>query len=355
MMKASLRMGALLTAAAALTVSGCANPEGTNSGASGTSGGQQTTTATSGSTCTIDQYGTPKIDLKNAVVGFSQSETEANPFRITETASITDEATKLGVKQLLKRNANSNLNQQNSDIEGMLAQGANLLIVAPLNSDGLGKALDAAKARHVPVLTIDRKLNGVTPCKDYLAFIGSDFVTQGKRAAAQLAKVTGGSGKVAILLGATGNNVTTDRTSGFKDYLNSSAKGLSIVAEQNADFTREKGQSVTEQLLQSHPEITAIYAENDEMALGAVTAITAAGKKPGTDIKIVSVDGTRAAVQDIVSGTLNGDVESNPRFGPLTFSTLQDYLAGKKVPSTITIQDKEYDSGNAAAEVANAY
>ncbi|AHI01108.1 ABC transporter substrate-binding protein [Kutzneria albida] len=352
-MKSSLRLSATLTTLAALTLTGCANPEGGGSSGTG-SGGQQTASAASGPTCTIEQYGATKVDFKNAVVGFSQSEAEANPFRITETQSITDEAQKLGVK-LLKRNANSNLGQQVSDIQGLLAQGANLLVVAPLNSEGLQPALDAARAKHVPVVTIDRKLSSATPCKDYLTFIGSDFVEQGKRAAAQLVKATGGTGKVAILLGATGNNVTTDRTSGFKDYLAAQGKGLTVVAEQTGEFTREKGQSVTEQLLQAHPEITAVYAENDEMALGAVTAISGSGRKPGKDVKVVSVDGTRNAVQGIVDGTINGVVESNPRFGPLAMSTLRDFLSGKGIPNTVTIKDKEYDPGNAAAEVAGAY
>jgi ABC-type sugar transport system substrate-binding protein len=352
-MKSSL--GAVAAVAALLVLSGCANPENNGGGGSGaTGGGQQTASNSSGPTCTLDAYGATKVDFSKAVIGFSQSEAEANPFRITETQSITDEAQKQGV-QLLKRNANSNLSQQISDIQGLLAQGANLLVVAPLNSEGLEPALQAARDKKVPVVTIDRKLSSATPCKDYLTFIGSDFVAQGKRAATQLVKATNGTAKVAILLGATGNNVTTDRTSGFTDYLKANAPNVQVVAQQTGDFTREKGQSVTEQLLQAHPDITAVYAENDEMALGAVTAINGAGKKPGTDIKVFSVDGTRNVVQGIVNGQINGDVESNPRFGPLALSTLKDFLDGKAIPQTITIQDKEYDSANAAAQVGNSY
>jgi ABC-type sugar transport system substrate-binding protein len=352
-MKSSL--GAAAAVVALLMVTGCANPESTGGGSTPTSGGgQQTASNASGPTCTLDAYGANKVDFSKAVVGFSQSEAEANPFRITETQSITDEAQKQGV-QLLKRNANSNLSQQISDIQGLLAQGANLLIVAPLNSEGLEPALQAARDKKVPVVTIDRKLSSATACKDYLTFIGSDFVAQGKRAATQLVKATNGSAKVAILLGATGNNVTTDRTSGFTDYLKANAPNVQVVAQQTGDFTREKGQSVTEQLLQAHPEITAVYAENDEMALGAVTAISGAGKKPGSDIKVFSVDGTRNVVQGIVAGQINGDVESNPRFGPLALGALKDLMAGKPVQQTITIQDQEYDSSNAAAQVGNAY
>ncbi|MBP2473392.1 ribose transport system substrate-binding protein [Crossiella equi] len=352
-----LKTGAAMAAAAALVLAGCANPEDSGNPGATSGGGEQVAKSeqpTGGTTCKIDTYGTPKIDLKNAIVGFSQSEKEANPFRIAETASIKDEAAKVGVKQLLTTNSNNDLGKQISDIQSMLAQGAQVLIVAPLNSDGLEPALRAAAEKKVPVLTIDRKLNAAKPCKDYLTFIGSDFVDQGKRAGESMIKVTGGNAKVAILLGSSGNNVTTDRTNGFKDAVKGTA-GIQVVAEQTGDFSREKGQTVTEQLLQSKPEINAIYAENDEMALGAITAIRAAGKQPGKDIKVISVDGTRNAVQAIVDGTINGVIESNPRFGPLAFSTIQKYLAGEAIPEKIIIQDKAYDEANAKAEVNGAY
>lgn len=318
----TLTAACLLTVAAALTASGCAKQESSTSAGGNSSAGAQVVAspsaaagdAAAGSGCTLQSYGATKIDLKDAVVGFSQSEKEANPFRIAETQSIKDEAAKLGVKKLLTTNAQSQLPKQISDIQDMLNQGAQLLIIAPLNSDGLEPALQAAAAKHVPVITIDRKLNA-TACKDYLTFIGSNFVEQGKRAADALAKATGGTGKVAVLLGTSGNGVTTDRTKGFVDEIAATAPGLEIVAQQTGEFARDKGQQVTEQLLQAHPEITAIYAENDEMGLGAVTAVKGAGKKPGSDIKIVSVDGTRNAVQSLANGEYNGVIESNPASG----------------------------------------
>ena len=351
-----LRMGTALAAATLLTLTGCANPEGGGTDPGAGSGGQQVTRTqdAGGPGCALQQYGVDKLDLTKAVVGFSQSEKEANPFRIAETASITAEAKKVGAR-LITTNANSDLGKQISDIQSMLAQGAQLLIVAPLNSEGLEPALRAAREKKVPVITVDRKLSSAAPCKDYLTFIGSDFVDQGRRAGEAMAKVTGGNGKVAILLGSSGNNVTTDRTSGFKDYLKASAPGLQIVAEQTGDFAREKGQQVTEQLLQANPGITAIYAQNDEMALGAVTAVRSSGRKPGQDIKIVSVDGTRNAVEGIIAGDLNAVIESNPRFGPLAFQTAQKFYAGESIAPTVIIQDKSYDSANAKAEVANAY
>lgn len=345
---------ALLLAGA--TLAGCTKSEDTASPSTSASGGAQVVESSSpqGAGCTLQQYGAAPLDLKNAVVGFSQSEKEANPFRIAETQSIKDEAAKLGVKKLLTTNANSQLTKQISDIQDMLAQGAQFLIVAPLNSDGLEPALQAAAAKKVPVLTIDRKINA-TACKDYLSFLGSNFVEQGKRAADALIQVTGGTGKVAILLGSSGNNVTTDRTNGFVDQLKAKAPGLTIAAQQTGEFARDKGQAVMEQLISSNPEITAVYAENDEMALGAVTALKTAGKNPGKDVKIVSIDGTRNAVQAIADGTINAVIESNPRFGPLAFQTAQSFYSGSAIQPNVIISDRAYDSTNAKDSLASAY
>jgi ABC-type sugar transport system substrate-binding protein len=340
-----------------LAVAGCTKSEDSNTPppAAGTGGAQATQApASSGPTCALSQYGGSQIDLKSAVVGFSQSEKEANPFRIAETQSIKDEAAKAGVKQLLTTNANSQLSKQISDIQDMINQGAQVLIVAPLNSDGLEPALSAARAKNIPVLTIDRKVNA-TACRDYVAFLGSNFVEQGKRAAQQMAKALSNKGKVAILLGSSGNNVTTDRTSGFVDELKATAPGIQVVAQQTGDFARDKGQQVMEQLIQATPDINGVYAENDEMALGALVALTSAGKKPGTDVQVVSVDGTRNAVTKVTDGQMYSVVESNPRFGPLSFETLRTFFAGQPVAQNVVISDKLYTKDNATAEVANAY
>jgi len=160
---------------------------------------------------------------------------------------------------------------------------------------------------------------------------------------------------VAILLGSSGNNVTTDRTDGFVDELEKIAPDIEIVAQQTGEFARDKGQQVMEQIIQAQPDINGVYAENDEMALGALVALKSAGKAPGTDIQVVSIDGTRNAVQKIVDGEMYAVVESNPRFGPLAFETLQTFLSGEPVAQDVVISDKLYGKDNAAGEVANAY
>lgn len=302
--------------------------------------------------CTATGQGYAKIDMKGATVGFSQSEPETAAFRIAETQSMKDEAAVQGAT-LITTNANNEIAKQVTDIQGMINQGVDMLIVAPLNSDGLQPAFDAARAKGIPVVTVDRLVNSVA-CTDYLTFIGSDFVSQGKRAADAMIKETGGEGKVAILLGSSGNSVTTDRTTGFVDELGT-APGLEIVVQQTANFARTDGQTVMASLLQAHPEITAVYAENDEMGVGAVTAITAAGKNPGTDIKVISIDGTHDAVQLIVDGKYNGVIESNPRFGPLAFKALMDFESDVAVPAKIIIGDNEYTPDNAAANLDKAF
>jgi ribose transport system substrate-binding protein len=339
-----------------LLVSACAKAEdGTAAPGGSASGGAQVvqSTGTAGPTCTLQQFGGTTFDLKSAKVGFSQSEKEANPFRIAETQSIKDEAAKLGITQLTTTNAASQFNKQISDVEQMIDSGVQLLVIAPLNSDGWDSVFAKASAKKIPIITIDRKINA-TACKDYLTFIGSDFAQQGKRAADEMAKALGNKGKVAILLGAPGNNVTTLRTSGFKDEIAKVAPGVTIAFEQTGNFAREDGQKVAEQLLQSQSDINGIYAENDEMALGAIVALKSAGKKAG-DVKVVSIDGTKGAVQAIADGWASAVIESNPRFGPLAFATATTFLAGQPIGQDIIIQDRQYDGSNAKTDVNSAY
>lgn len=337
---------------------GCAKSEDDNDKSSASSGGGKDSgqvaaePAKGAKTCTLAAYGGKKTDLKNATVGFSQSEKEANPFRIAETASIKAEAKKRGVK-LLTANAQSQFSKQISDVQDLISKGADLLVIAPLNSDGWEPVLKQAAAKNIPIVTVDRKINAKA-CKDYVSFIGSDFVQQGRRAADQMIKATGGKGEVAILLGAPGNNVTTERTKGFSERIKQKAPGLKVVFKQTGEFAREKGQQVTEQLIQSKPGIDGIYAENDEMGLGAVNALKGAGKKAG-DVKIVTVDGTRNAVQGIVDKWIYGVVESNPRFGPLAFQTLDDFTQGKKVGQDIVIKDSAYTPANAERDLSKAF
>ena len=324
--------------------------------AAGTGSEQVVQEVMEGDLCTPAAYGgsgVDVIDLATATIGFAQSEKEANPFRIAETQSIKDEAEKLGIN-LITTNANSDLNKEISDIKSMVDQGANALIISPLNSEGLDEALNYARDAGVPVFTIDRFLTSDVFCDTYMGWVGSDFVEQGRRAAQAMIDVSGGEGKLAILLGAAGVNVTDDRNAGFLEVLGSVPNNIEIVAQQTANYVREEGQTVTEQLITANPDINLIYAHNDEMALGAVAALKAFGMQPG-DVKIITIDGTKGAVQGIIDGWISGVIESNPRFGPLAFEALDKFYNGDGVPQVTIISDKEYTPENAEAELANAY
>jgi len=262
-----------------------------------------------------------------------------------------DEAAKQGA-ELLYANANKDPQKQIADIKDLITKGAKMIIVAPLNSDGLQPAWDAAAAAKVPVVTVDR-LVSQTPCKDYLTFIGSNFVSQGKRAADAMGEALGSKGNVAILLGSSGNGVTTDRTSGFVDEMKAKFPDIKISKQQTGDFDRAKGQAVASQLLQADPTITGFYAENDEMGVGAYNAVKAAGKAPGKDIKIVSIDGIKDAVTKITTGEYTAVIQSNPRFGPLAFKALMDFEKGTAVPAKIIIEDGDYLTADAAKSKAD--
>ena len=133
------------------------------------------------------------------------------------------------------------------------------------------------------------------------------------------------------------------------------ASGLVLLASQSGDFARDKGRQVAETLLQAHPDTTIVYAHNDEMALGAIAAIEAAGKAPGKDILVVSIDGEKDAVQAIIDGKLGATCECSPRFGPKAFDIMYQYAAGEKIPPNIINPDRFFDASNAKEMLATAF
>ena len=304
-----------------------------------------------GPICKGSDLGIGKIDFSKDTIGWAQSEKEANPFRIASTKSQVAEAKKRGIK-LLTTNAQSDAQQENSDIKGMIDKGAKAIIFSPINSTGLGDAISYAKSKKVAMIPVDRNITGVKGCQEVGPQLGSDFVQQGERAADAMIKATGGKAKLAILLGASGVNVTDDRTAGFKAQLKAkNAAGIEIIFEQTADFTREKGKSVTETLLQAHPDVTAIYAENDEMGLGALAALDDKNMSGTDKVHIVSIDGTKGAVQAIVDGNFDAVIESNPAYGPSAFTALDAYVNGAGAPAVTITTDNQYDKANAQAAI----
>jgi len=297
----------------------------------------------------------PKLEQKDKYkVGFAQTESN-NPWRIAQTNSMKAEAEKLGF-QLVYTDAAGSAAKQVADVNSMIAQGVDVIFLAPREEKPLIPAVMAAKKAGIPVILLDRSVDPslAKAGEDYLTFIGSNFVEEGKRVAEWLVKNANGKSKIIELEGTTGSSPANDRKKGFDEAIKA-AGGFEIVASQTGDFARDKGRQVAEALLQAHPDADVIYAHNDEMAIGAIAALEAAGKVPGKDVLVLSIDGGKEAVQAVVDGKIAAVVECNPRFGPKAFETMMRYAKGEKIDPMIINDDKFYDASNAAAELANAY
>lgn len=297
----------------------------------------------------------PKLAQKDTYkVGFAQTESN-NPWRIAQTNSMKAEAEKLGF-QLVYTDAAGSAAKQVADVNSMIAQGVDVIFLAPREEKPLIPAVMAAKKAGIPVILLDRSVDPslAKAGEDYLTFIGSNFVEEGQRIAEWLVKNANGKSKIIELEGTTGSSPANDRKKGFDDAIKA-AGGFEIVASQTGDFARDKGRQVAEALLQAHPDADIIYAHNDEMAIGAIAALEAAGKVPGKDVLVLSIDGGKEAVQLVVDGKIAAVVECNPRFGPKAFETMLRYAKGETIEPALVNEDKFYDASNAAAELANAY
>jgi ABC-type sugar transport system substrate-binding protein len=307
------------------------------------------------STGAFAQEGLPKLEKKDTYkVGFAQTESN-NPWRIAQTESMKAEAEKLGY-QLVYTDAAGSAAKQVADVNSMIAQGVDLIFLAPREEKPLIPAVMAAKKAGIPVILLDRNVDQslAKAGEDYVTFIGSDFIDEGKRMAEWLLKNKPEGAKIIELEGTVGSSPANDRKKGFDEALAGKPE-FQILASQSGDFARDKGRQVAEALLQAHPDADVIYAHNDEMAMGAIAALEAAGKTPGKDVLVLSIDGGKEAVQAVVDGKIAAVVECNPRFGPKAFETMARYVAGETIEPWVKNVDKFYDPSNAAAEVANAY
>ncbi|GCE09237.1 ABC transporter substrate-binding protein [Dictyobacter aurantiacus] len=305
-------------------------------------GGDNTSGNASSSGCSSP----PKLAKKSHYrVGFSQQVNNA-PWRIAETTSVQEEASRRG-DTVIYTDAQNSDSKQVSDIQSIIAQHPDVLLIAPLTEDGEVSAIKQAAAACIPVILLDRDANHskVTPGKDYITFIGSDFVREGQRVAQHLIQKTNGKAKIIELQGTTGSSPAINRTKGFEDEIQSHS-GMQIIARQDANFDRATGLKTMQTLLQSHPEVTAVYAENDEMALGAIDALKAAGKKPGKDVLVASIDGENAALQAVQNGEETIVVQCNPRLGPIAFDTIDKYANGTVPQQWVVQQDNQYTADN---------
>lgn len=259
-------------------------------------------------------------------IGFSIS-TLNNPFFVTLSEGAEAKAEELGATVSVV-DAQDDAAKQASDVEDLIQQGVDLIMINPVDSEAVAAAVESANAANIPVITVDRSASG----GEVVSHIASDNVAGGEMAGELLVSLVGEGAKVAELEGVPGSSAANERGEGF----NNVAEGqLDIVAKQTANFNRGEGLTVMENILQSNPDIKGVFAHNDEMALGALEAIEAAGK----DITVVGFDATEDAVKAVEEGRMAGTVAQKPEMiGEMAVETAVKSLEGEEVEASIPVE-----------------
>ncbi|WP_437625349.1 ABC transporter substrate-binding protein [Sorangium sp. So ce1151] len=305
--------------------------------------------ATSKPASVTDTAGRAPKKLSEIVVGFSQTGAESS-WRVAHSKSIQEEAEKRHVQLLFADGQNVHNNQVNA-VNGFITKGVDIIVIAPQESLGWKPTLKEAKRAGIPVVLTSR---GVDAGEElYETVLVADFVWEGRQAAEWLAKQTNGKARIIELVGTPAADVAVMRKAGFAEVI-AKHPDMKIIASQSGDFTRTKGKAVMETLLAAHKgEINAVYAHNDDMALGAIQAIQAAGLKPGQDILVVSIDAVKAAFEAMMEGKLNATVECSAMHGPLLLDTIEKIARGEKVPKRTVVPGQVFEQAQAAALISS--
>lgn len=241
------------------------------------------------------------------------------------------EAAKEAQVRLVVTNAEDSAAKQLSQVEDLITRKPDFLLLAPVDSDVLVSAVEAAHRANIPVITIDRTVNS----DKVLTFIGVDDVAGGRAAGEYVVDRLNGKGNVIMLEGVMGSSAQRDRAQGFEEVI-SQYEGIKMLAKQTANFNRVEGMNVTENLLQAHPDVDAIFAQNDEMALGALRAIEAAQKQG--QIIVVGFDADPEAKDAVRLGEMDATVEGSPyKLGIMGINAALQYLNGETLPEQILL------------------
>jgi ABC-type sugar transport system substrate-binding protein len=297
--------------------------------------------------------GSPARADKKITLGFSQIGAESE-WRTANTKSIKEAADTAGIN-LKFSDAQQKQENQIKAIRSFIAQKVDVIAFSPVVETGWEPVLREAKAARIPVILTDRSVN-VKDDSLWVAFMGSDFIEEGRRAANWLVdKTKDNPGPINIveLQGTVGSAPAIDRKKGFEEIIKDKPK-FKIIRSQTGDFTRAKGKEVMEAFLKAEgKKINVLFAHNDDMAIGAIQAIEEAGMKPGKDILIVSIDGVKGAFQAMMAGKLNVSVECSPLLGPQLMSAVKDLMAGKTLPKRIVTKEGVFPQETAAKEFPN--
>lgn len=271
-------------------------------------------------------------------VGFAISSFQ-NDFFVTLADGAKTAATSAGI-DLVVADAGGDAAKQASQVEDFITQNVAVILLNPVDSDAIVPSVEKANAAKIPVITVDRGASG----GEVVSHIASDNVAGGKLAGEYLFTVMGGSGKVIELEGVAGTSAARDRGAGFQQALDAVAGKIERVAKQTANFKRDEGLTVAQNLLQAQPDATGIFAHNDDMALGAVEAVAAAGMAKTTFI--VGFDAAPDALTAVKDGKMAGTIAQQPALmGKLAVETAAKVAKGetveKSIPVEITLVNKD--------------
>ncbi|MGD9480114.1 galactofuranose ABC transporter, galactofuranose-binding protein YtfQ [Shinella sp. G-2] len=284
-------------------------------------------------------------------VGFSQIGSESG-WRAAETTLTKQQAEQRGI-DLKFADAQQKQENQIKALRSFIAQGVDAILVAPVVATGWDEVLQEAKDAEIPVILLDRTVDA--PEDLYMTAVTSDLVHEGKVAGQWLVDTVAGKPcNVVELQGTTGSSPAIDRKKGFEEAL-AGKDNLKIIRSQTGDFTRTKGKEVMESFLKAEDggkNICALYAHNDDMAVGAIQAIKEAGLKPGTDILVVSIDAVPDIFQAMAAGEANATVELTPNMAGPAFDALDAFRKdGKAPPKWIQTESKLYTQADDPAKV----
>ncbi len=295
--------------------------------------------------------GSDSNDDGTITMGFAQVGAESG-WRTANTKSIQETAEAEGI-DLKFTDAQGKQENQIQAIRSYIQQKVDVIAFSPVVETGFDAVLQEAKAAGIPVILTDRAVD-VEDTSLYETFLGSDFVLEGEKAgdwlvenAADSDVNSDGTVNVVQLEGTTGAAPAIDRAEGFASKI-SADDTIEVTASQTGDFTRDGGKQVMESFLQSDDTIDVVFAHNDDMGLGAIEAIEAAGLTPGEDIKIITIDAVKDGMQALADGKINYIVECNPLLGPQLMDLAQKVLDGEEVPERVVTEETTFTQEQAA-------
>ena len=273
-------------------------------------------------------------------VGFAQTGSESG-WRSANTESMKEAFSTENGFDLVFNAADNDPAAQIAAVRSFISQGVDAIVIAPIVSDGWDDVLKEAKDAGIPVVLEDRTLSSSDDL--FASWVGLDFKKEGVTAGTWAKEQYGDTPtKMVVLEGTTGSAPANDRAEGFNEAIAGSQ--IETIDSQTGDFTRDGGKKVMEGFLQKYgvDGIDLVYAHNDDMALGAIEAIEAAGAKPGEDIKIISIDAVKDGMQALVDGKINYIVECNPLLGELAAGLVKEVLAGEAVEKKNYVEDGSF-------------